>query len=99
MVSPLSVAGGYPNNKGFGNLGRNTLRGPSQKRFDLGLSKTTRLTERTTFELRVDAFNLFNFVNFANPSSVIGDPGTDFGFITDTVGGPRVMQFAAKFRF
>ena len=99
LVSPLSVAGGYPNNKGFGNLGRNTLRGPSQKRFDLGLSKTTRLTERTTFEFRVDAFNLFNFVNFANPSSVIGDPGTDFGFITDTVGGPRVMQFAAKFRF
>lgn len=99
LVSPLSIAGGYPNNKGFGNLGRNTLRGPSQKRFDLGLSKTTRLTERTSFELRVDAFNLFNFVNFANPNSVIGDPGTDFGFITDTVGGPRVMQFAAKFRF
>lgn len=99
LVSPLSLAGGYPNNRGFGNLGRNILRGPSQKRFDVGLSKTTRLTENTSFELRVDAFNLFNFVNFANPSSVIGDPGTDFGFITDTVGGPRVLQFAAKFRF
>jgi hypothetical protein len=99
LVSPLSIAGGYPNNRGFGNLGRNILQGPSQKRFDLGLSKTTRLTENTSFELRVDAFNLFNFVNFANPSSVIGDPGTDFGFITDTVGGPRVLQFAAKFRF
>lgn len=99
LVSPLSASGGYPNNRGFGNLGRNILRGPSQKRFDLGLSKTTRLTENTSFELRVDAFNVFNFVNFANPSSVIGDTGTDFGFITDTVGGPRVIQFAAKFRF
>jgi hypothetical protein len=99
LVSPLTAAGGYPNNRGFGNLGRNALRGPSQKRFDLGLSKTTRLTENTSFELRVDAFNVFNFVNFANPNGVIGEPGTDFGFITDTVGGPRVLQFAAKFRF
>jgi hypothetical protein len=53
-------------NGGFGNLGRNVLRGPMQKRFDLSLSKTTRLTEGTSFELRADAFNLFNNVNFAN---------------------------------
>jgi hypothetical protein len=99
LVSPLSLAGGYPNNLGFGNLGRNVLRGPSQKRFDLGLSKQTRLTERTSLELRVDAFNVFNTVNFSNPNNVIGEPGTDFGFITDTVGGPRVMQFGAKIRF
>ena len=99
LVSPLTTAGGYPNNLGFGNLGRNVLRGPNQKRFDLGISKTTRLTDNTSFELRMDAFNIFNFVNFANPSGVIGDTGTDFGLITDTVGGPRVLQFAAKFRF
>ncbi len=99
LISPLSIAGGYPNNLGFGNLGRNILRGPSQKRFDLGLSKQTRLTERTSLELRVDAFNIFNTVNFSNPNNVIGDVGTDFGLITDTVGGPRVLQFGAKFRF
>lgn len=99
LVSPLSVAGGYPNNRGFGSLGRNVLRGPVQRRFDLGLSKQTKLSENKTLELRVDAFNVFNFVNFANPSNVIGVPGTDFGFITDTIGGPRVLQFAAKFRF
>ncbi len=99
LVSPLSLAGGYPNNRGFGNLGRNTLRGPIQRRFDLGLSKQTRITERTTLELRVDAFNVFNFVNFSNPNNVIGDVGTDFGLITDTIGGPRVLQFSAKFRF
>ncbi len=99
LVSPLSLAGGYPNNRGFGNLGRNVLRGPNQKRFDLGLSKTTRLTENTSFELRADAFNLFNNVNFANPNNVIGTSSTDFGLITDTIGGARVVQFAAKFRF
>ncbi|MBA3439244.1 MAG: carboxypeptidase regulatory-like domain-containing protein [Pyrinomonadaceae bacterium] len=83
---------------GFGTLGRNVLRGPTQKRFDLSLSKTTRITEGTSFEIRADAFNIFNNVNFANPSGDISD-STDFGFTTNTIGGPRVVQFGAKFRF
>lgn len=83
---------------GFGNLGRNTLRGPSQKRIDFSLIKNTRLTERVSLELKWDVFNIFNFVNFANPNSDLSDE-TDFGQITRTVGAPRVMQFGAKFRF
>ncbi|MFX6292614.1 hypothetical protein ABTG11_19340, partial [Acinetobacter baumannii] len=38
LCSPLTPAGGYPANFGFGSLGRNVLRGPAQRRFDLGLS-------------------------------------------------------------
>ncbi len=83
---------------GFGNLGRNTLRGPSQRRVDLSLQKSTRLSERLSLELKMDIFNIFNFVNFANPNSDLGDE-TDFGQITKTVGAPRVMQFGAKLRF
>ena len=97
--STTRVFPGVGNSAVFGNLGRNTLRGPMQKRLDLGLSKQTRITETTSLELRVDAFNVFNFVNFANPNNVIGTAGTDFGFTTDTVGGPRVLQFGAKIRF
>ncbi|MDQ3755086.1 MAG: TonB-dependent receptor [Acidobacteriota bacterium] len=82
----------------FGNLGRNVLRGPSQKRFDLSLSKTTRITENTSIELRADAFNLFNNVNFANPNSDLSETN-DIGTITNTIGGPRVIQFGAKFKF
>jgi hypothetical protein len=82
----------------YGNLGRNILRGPRQKRFDLGLSKTTALTEKVGLELRWDVFNVFNNVNFANPSNDLQDT-TDFGKITNTVGGPRVMQFGAKLKF
>lgn len=99
LISPLSLAGGYPNNLGFGNLGRNALRGPHQRRFDLSLSKRTSITEGVSIELRADAFNVFNNVNFATPNNVIGETGTDFGLITDTIGGPRVIQFGAKFRF
>ncbi len=98
LCSPQSLAGGYPNNLGFGNLERNVLRGLWQRRVDLGLSKTF-TKGRTNFEVRWDIFNLLNTVNFALPNNVIGDPGTDFGLITDTIGGPRVMQVAMKVRF
>ncbi|HEY8460747.1 MAG TPA: carboxypeptidase-like regulatory domain-containing protein [Blastocatellia bacterium] len=98
LCSPLTAAGGYPNNFGFGNLGRNALRGPYQKRVDFGLSKSAPITERVGLEFRWDIFNLFNNVNFANPASDLAD-STDFGAITNTVGGPRVMQFGLKLKF
>ena len=80
-----------------GSLGRNVLRAPSQSRFDLGLVKNTKLGETTTLELGWDVFNVFNRANFAAPDFELGSP--DFGRITSTVGGPRVMQFRAKLRF
>jgi hypothetical protein len=83
---------------GFGNLGRNVLRGPSQRRVDLSLQKTFKLSERVGLEFKWDVFNVFNFVNFANPNADLTDE-TDFGQITKTVGAPRVMQFGAKLRF
>ncbi len=83
---------------GFGNLGRNVLRGPGQKRVDLSLSKSTKFAERFELEFKWDVFNVFNFVNFANPNSDLQDD-TDFGEITRTVGGPRAMQFGVKLRF
>jgi len=99
LCSPLSLAGGYPSNRGFGNLGRNILRGEGQQRFDLGLAKNTKFTERIGMEFRWEIFNLLNNVNFATPNNVIGETGTDFNTITDTVGGPRVMQFGLKLKF
>jgi hypothetical protein len=98
LCSPLTAAGGYPNNFGFGNLGRNILRGPYQKRFDFGLSKSTPITERVGLEFRWDVFNLFNNVNFQTPANDFVDQ-TDFGTITTTIGGPRVMQFGLKLKF
>lgn len=82
----------------FGNLGRNTFRGPSQNRFDLSFAKSTKINERMSFELGFDLFNVFDTVNLASPNSDLQD-SVDFGVITSTVGGPRVGQFRAKFRF
>ena len=83
---------------GFGNLGRNTFRGSTQKRFDLSFAKNTKINERISFELGFDLFNVFDTINFANPNSDLQDT-VDFGMITNTTGGPRVGQFRAKFRF
>jgi hypothetical protein len=83
---------------GFGNLGRNTFRGPSQKRFDLSFVKSTKINERMSFDLGFDLFNVFNTVNFSNPNNDFQDTA-DWGRITSTTGGPRVGQFRAKFRF
>ena len=80
-----------------GSLGRNVLRAPAQSRFDFGIVKSTKLSETTSFEFGWDIFNVFNRANFAAPDSELGSP--DFGRITSTVGGPRVMQFRAKFKF
>jgi hypothetical protein len=83
---------------GFGSLGRNTFRGPLQHRLDLSIAKNTRINDRMSFELGFDFFNVFDTVNFANPNSDLQD-AVDFGVVTNTLGGPRVGQFRARFRF
>jgi hypothetical protein len=99
LCSATTTAGGYPGNQGFGNLGRNVLRGFWQRRVDLSLARVFELPGAPSVELRWDVFNVLNTVNYALPENVIGEPGTDFGKITSTVGGPRVMQLGVKVRF
>ncbi len=62
-------AGGncIPGTQHFGNLGRNAFVGPGYTNFDFGLLKNNSLTDRIRMQIRLDAFNLFNHPNFANP--------------------------------
>jgi hypothetical protein len=82
---------------GFGNTGRNILKGPDQKNVDISVVKFFSVTERKTLEFRSEFFNAFNTVAFQNPDNVIASPG--FGQILETSTGPRVIQFAMKFNF
>jgi hypothetical protein len=82
---------------GFGNLGRNTVIGPSQRRLDVSLSKVTRLRSDTSLEFRVEAYNVTNTPSFRNPDSNLSSGG--FGEITRTRGGPRVVQLGVKLKF
>jgi len=71
----------------FGNLGRNVVDGPDQRRVDLSVSKRTRLTERTSLEFRAEAYNISNTPAFRNPDRDMSN--ASFGTITRTRGGPR----------
>lgn len=73
------------------------LRASAQSRFDFGIVKSTKLSENVAFEFGWDVFNVFNKANFGTPDFELGSP--DFGRITSTVGGPRVMQLRAKVKF
>ncbi|HEY6770394.1 MAG TPA: TonB-dependent receptor [Candidatus Sulfotelmatobacter sp.] len=63
----------------YGNLGRNSLSGPTYKQWDFAIYKTTAITERLNMQLRADFFNLLNHPNFANPflPAFIADPGAN----------------------
>lgn len=50
---------------------------------DMRVGKVTSITEDVKVEISADAFNLFNNVNFANPSLDLTNPAT-FGVISST---------------
>jgi hypothetical protein len=60
----------------WGNVGRNTLRGPRQTQFDVSLSKTTKLRESVNLEFRWEMFNVTNTPIFANPAATLAAGGT-----------------------
>jgi len=81
----------------YGNVGRNTLRQPGMKVWDIGLFKDFPVNERQRFQLRWEAFNLWNTPQFRAPDAQLGTP--TFGQITSTWLDNRQMQFALKFLF
>jgi hypothetical protein len=91
---PVSGGGGTV----FGNLGRNILRGPDQRDFDIAAIKTTPLTDRVKLIFRWEIFNLLNRPNFAKPSNDVSTPST-FGVISALTVNPRIMQYALKLEF
>jgi hypothetical protein len=108
-AAPIGSAGsafGRPAAGTFGDLPRNELRGPGYWRVDASLFKHFNLPEDRTIEVRIEAVNLFNHVNLANPDSEVGIPGNpnpNAGRITGTAYGgadpQRNFQFGVKFRF
>ncbi len=81
----------------FGNAGRGILRGPFQRNVDFSVNKHIPIAERLNGEFRAEFFNIFNMVNFANPSGNVSSSA--FGGISATTGNPRVIQFAFKLLF
>jgi hypothetical protein len=81
----------------YGDVGRNTLRQPSMKTWDVGLFKEIPVKEKQRFQFRAEVFNLYNTPQFSAPNSQLGAPG--FGQITSTWLANRQMQLALKYLF
>jgi hypothetical protein len=80
----------------FGTAQRDCLRGPNSFSIDSSIFKNFKITERATFQFRMEAFNAINHVNFQPPDG--GVPNGTFGKITHAAGG-RQIQFAGKVIF
>jgi hypothetical protein len=66
--------------------------------FDLSLGKFFAMPfEGHRIQVRAEAFNAFNNVNFLSPSLSLANPST-FGQFTNVM-APRVMQFALRYEF
>jgi hypothetical protein len=83
----------------FGNAPRlmPNLRGPGTSNFDISLFKNTRINERFQIQLRAEAFNAFNRVQFGNPAT--GITTSTFGRISSQQNSPRDIQLALKIIF
>jgi hypothetical protein len=106
--NPLpSAANGFA--QSFGNVPRNSLRGPAYEDTDISLFKDILSEHRVHGQFQAEAFNAWNHTNLANPTSTASS-GT-FGQITATssstgtvntpsqVGTQRVWQFVGKIIF
>ena len=71
MINPAAFS--IPQPGAFGDLSRNALRGPNFRQFDLIFNKRIPITESTNIEFRTEIFNLFNFANFALPSTTLNN--------------------------
>jgi hypothetical protein len=98
---------------GFGNSQPGVLRGPREISFAAAVNKTFPITERIGFQLRAEAFNIFNHpnVNAINTTYTVQATTTggvttqsfaanigSFGYATN-VGDMRQMEFSGRLTF
>ena len=88
----------------FGNVGRDSYFGPGLINTDLSLAKSFDIREGLRFQLRAEAFNVFNHPNLGQPDSCVDCQDGNAGTITSIVAtqdgtSMRRLQFAARFQF
>jgi len=81
----------------FGNAGRNSMYGPGLWKTDLALQRDFRLSARTRFEFRAEAYNLFNHTNLGTPERFVNTP--QFGSVIMAATPARQIQFVGRLKF
>jgi hypothetical protein len=81
----------------YGNAGRNILKSPGYRQWDMSLMKNTRIREGQSLQLRIEAFNAANHPNWNTPSTSVLNPAL-FGKVTSAK-TMREMQVGLKYIF
>jgi len=89
----------------FGNMGRNSLRGPGVNKWDLSLFKNFTIQEKVRAQFRTEFFNAFNHPSFTTigtslttSATAVNPNANSFAVITNTRDA-RVLQFGLKLSF
>jgi carboxypeptidase family protein/TonB-dependent receptor-like protein len=86
----------------FGSVPRNTIIGPGYATWDMALFRNIVLPGGRRIQLRAEAFNVTNHVNFGLPQMTVFNASgrvTNAGQITSILGTARQWQFGAKLEF
>lgn len=81
----------------YGDVHRNSLRGPGYTDVDFSLFRNFSLFQKVNLQFRSEFFNVLNHPNFSNPDAGLED--ATYGQITSTTGNPREIQLALKLTF
>lgn len=102
-INPAAFAA--PVGGGYGDLGRNAVRGPGLWQSDLGVGRHFPVTEQLQLEFRSEFFNIFNRAQYGLPLADFSSSGS-FGQIIAPVntgpvgtGTPRQIQFLLRASF
>jgi hypothetical protein len=80
----------------YGTAGTGLIRGPGEMTWNWSLFKTVPVRERFKFQVRAEAFNIWNHPNFDAVGTALGS-GT-YGTVTRAL-EPRILEFALRVSF
>jgi outer membrane receptor protein involved in Fe transport len=84
----------------IGTIGRNSVFGPRFFNTDLAVQKNFPVREKLFLQFRMDAFNVFNHINYGNPNGNIEQAGSiNAGPGVDGSTNPRQLQFVFRVQF
>ncbi len=81
----------------YGNVGRNTVYGPSMQTMDVGVVRGFRIAEKAALETRAEFFNALNHTNLGTPNRFVNT--SSFGSITEAASPGREIQLSARLSF
>jgi Carboxypeptidase regulatory-like domain len=93
-LNPLAYEAPAPGE--WGSAGRNTITGPTQFLFNASLTRTFRVNERVSLDLRIDSTNVLNHVTFPSWNTTVNN--SQFG-LPASANQMRTLQPSLRMRF